>query len=124
MLGSLHPPLTYEIFFFFFFFMKKIGRRPLRQQVRTSFTTGFTNPFNTELLLVPRPEKISKTLSQVIRATDSFTNALMVFSFLPQNVHIISKNAISCLFLKNVSPSKRALYVLFHFLQTLIYETI
>ena len=30
----------------------------------------------------------------------------MVFSFLPQNVHFISKNAISCLFLKNVSPSK------------------
>ena len=30
---------------------------------------------------------------------------LMVFSFLPKNVHFISKNAISCLFLKNVSPS-------------------
>ena len=32
---------------------------------------------------------------------------LMVFSFLPKNVHFISKNAISCLFLKNISPSKR-----------------
>ena len=31
---------------------------------------------------------------------------IMVFSFLPQNVHFISKNAISCLFLKNVSPFK------------------
>ena len=38
----------------------------------------------------------------------------MVFSFLPKNVHFISKNVhfiskntISCLFLKNVSPSKR-----------------
>ena len=32
--------------------------------------------------------------------------SLMVFSFLPKNAHFISKNAISCLFLKNVSPSK------------------
>ena len=32
---------------------------------------------------------------------------LMVFSFLPKYVHFISKNAISCLFLKNVSSSKR-----------------
>ena len=32
---------------------------------------------------------------------------LMVFSFLLKNVHFISKNAISCLFLKNVSPPKR-----------------
>ena len=31
---------------------------------------------------------------------------IMVFSFLPKNVHFFSKNAISCLFLKNVSPSK------------------
>ena len=30
---------------------------------------------------------------------------LMVFSFLPKIVHFISKNAISCLFLENVSPS-------------------
>ena len=34
---------------------------------------------------------------------------LMVFSFLPNNVHFILKNAISCLFLKNVSPSKRVI---------------
>ena len=33
----------------------------------------------------------------------------MVFSFLPKYVHFISKNAISCLFLKNVSPSKRVI---------------
>ena len=33
----------------------------------------------------------------------------MVFSFLPKNVHFISKNAISCLFFKNVSPSKRVI---------------
>ena len=32
---------------------------------------------------------------------------LMVFSFLPKIVHFISKNAILCLFLKNVAPSKR-----------------
>ena len=32
---------------------------------------------------------------------------LMVFSFLPKNVQFISKNAISCLFFKNFSPSKR-----------------
>ena len=32
----------------------------------------------------------------------------MVFSFRPKNVHFISKNAVLCLFLKNVSPSKRA----------------
>ena len=31
---------------------------------------------------------------------------LMLLSFLPKNVHFISKNAISCLFLKNVWPSK------------------
>ena len=31
---------------------------------------------------------------------------LMVFYFLPKNVHFTSRNAISCLFLKNVSPSK------------------
>ena len=35
--------------------------------------------------------------------------SLMVFSFLPNNVHFITKNAISCLFLKNVSPSKRVI---------------
>ena len=43
---------------------------------------------------------------------------LMVFSFLPKNVHFISKNEISCLFLKNVSPSKRVIcFILnnFHF---------
>ena len=34
-------------------------------------------------------------------------NWFMVFSFLPKNVHFISKNAILCLFLKNISPSKR-----------------
>ena len=33
----------------------------------------------------------------------------MVFSFLPKNVHFISRNASSCLFLKNVSPSKRVI---------------
>ena len=33
-------------------------------------------------------------------------NNLMVFSFLPKNVHFISKNAISFFFLKNFSPSK------------------
>ena len=33
----------------------------------------------------------------------------MVFSFLPKNVHFISKNAIPCLFLKTVSPSKRVI---------------
>ena len=33
----------------------------------------------------------------------------MLFSFLPKNMHFISKNAISCLFLKNVSPSKRVI---------------
>ena len=33
----------------------------------------------------------------------------MMFSFQPKNVHFISKNAISCLFLKNVSPSKRVI---------------
>ena len=32
----------------------------------------------------------------------------MVFSFLPKNVHIIKKNAILWLFLKNVSPFKKA----------------
>ena len=31
----------------------------------------------------------------------------MVFSFLSKNVHFIAKNAISCLFLKNVSPFTR-----------------
>ena len=30
----------------------------------------------------------------------------MVFSFLPKNVHFISKNSLLRLFLKNVSPSK------------------
>ena len=40
---------------------------------------------------------------------NSILGSLMVFSFLPKNVHFISKNAISCLFLKNVSPSKRVI---------------
>ena len=31
----------------------------------------------------------------------------MVFSFLPKNMHFIYKIAILCLFLKNVSPSKK-----------------
>ena len=30
----------------------------------------------------------------------------MMFSCLPKNVHFTNKNAILCLFLKNVSPSK------------------
>ena len=33
----------------------------------------------------------------------------MVFSSLPKNVQFIKKNAILCLFLKNVSHSKRVL---------------
>ena len=33
----------------------------------------------------------------------------MVFSFLAKNVHFISKNAILCLFLKNVPPSKKVI---------------
>ena len=33
--------------------------------------------------------------------------SIMVFSFLPNNVVFIKKNAIFCSFLKNVSPSKR-----------------
>ena len=33
----------------------------------------------------------------------------MAFSFLPKNVHFISKNAVLCLFLKNVMPSKRVI---------------
>ena len=46
---------------------------------------------------------VSKTLEEAILT-------LMV-SFLPKNVHFIKKknNAILCLFLKNVSPSKRVL---------------
>ena len=36
-------------------------------------------------------------------------HSLRVFSFLPKHVHFISKNTISCLFLKNVSPSKRVI---------------
>ena len=39
-----------------------------------------------------------------------FFSKLMVFSFLPKNVHFISKNLILCLFLKNVSPSKRVVF--------------
>ena len=35
---------------------------------------------------------------------------LMVFSFLPKNVHFISKNAILCLFRKNGSPYKTVVY--------------
>ena len=41
---------------------------------------------------------------QIIKKSRS--SKLMVFSFLPKKVHFISKNAISCLFLKNDSPSK------------------
>ena len=37
----------------------------------------------------------------------------MLFSFLPKNVHFILKNAILCLFFKNVSSSKRVV-VSFH----------
>ena len=43
---------------------------------------------------------------------------VMVFYILPKNVHFISKNVILCLFLKNVSPSKRVVcFILnnFHF---------
>ena len=36
-----------------------------------------------------------------------FNLEFMVFSFLPKNVHFISKNSVLCLFLKNVSPFKR-----------------
>ena len=35
------------------------------------------------------------------------SDKLTVFSFLPKNVHFISKNSVLCLFLKNVSASKR-----------------
>ena len=41
--------------------------------------------------------------------TFSWQFLFMVFSFLPKNVHFISKNVISCLFLENVSPSKRVI---------------
>ena len=37
----------------------------------------------------------------------------MVFSFLTKNVHFILKNAILCLFLKNVSPSKKVVLLCF-----------
>ena len=42
----------------------------------------------------------------------------MVFSFLPKNMHFISKNAVLCLFLKNVSPYKTVVCFIpnnFHF---------
>ena len=41
----------------------------------------------------------------------------MVFSFLPKNLHFISKNAILFLFLKNISPSKRVLCFILNNLQ-------
>ena len=43
----------------------------------------------------------------------------MVFSFLPKNVHFISKNTILCLFLKNVSPSKRVICFIFGYKKVL-----
>ena len=49
---------------------------------------------------------------------------LMVFSFLPKNVHFFSKNAISCLFLKNVSPSKRVVYFILNNLHFPMVEVI
>ena len=48
---------------------------------------------NAPILLVNIPAKIK----------------IMEFSFLPKNVHFILKNAVLCLFLKNVSPSKRVI---------------
>ena len=44
-----------------------------------------------------------------IQLVDVNLFTLMLFSFLPKIVHFISKNAISCLFLENVSPSKRVI---------------
>ena len=46
-------------------------------------------------------------INKVTKCIDIITNG--VFFSKPKNVHFISKNAISCLFLKNVSPSKRVI---------------
>ena len=42
----------------------------------------------------------------VMLCLSNFNNYFMVFSFLAEKVHFISKNAISCLLLKNILPSK------------------
>ena len=50
--------------------------------------------------------KVECSTRRFISALKSSFFFLMVFSFLPKNVHFISKYAVLCLFLKNVSPSK------------------
>ena len=53
--------------------------------------------------------KNTKSISSTISFQQISGKTLMVFSFLPKNVHFISNNAKSCLFLKNASPSKRVI---------------
>ena len=50
--------------------------------------------------------------------------SLMVFSFLTKNVHFISKNSISCLFLKIVSPSKEVVCFILNNVHFLMVEGI
>ena len=60
-------------------------------------------------------EKIAqsyKQRKQVVSIVNSRNSSFIVFSFLPKNVHYISKNAISCLFLKMFRALK-GWYVLF-----------
>ena len=49
---------------------------------------------------------------------------LMVFSFRPKNVHFIKKNAVLCLFLKNVAPSKRVVGFILNNSHMLMVESI
>ena len=46
---------------------------------------------------------------EILKKSPGIVFQFMVFSFLPKHVHFISKNSISCLFFKNVSPSKRVI---------------
>ena len=52
-------------------------------------------------------KNFDKRQAAVPLQSEMLKSCLMVFSFLPKNVHFISKNTILCLFLRNVSEYKK-----------------
>ena len=73
---------------------------------------SWSRSFMTERLVIPGLyTDLKQTLNTHLKQTlnTHLMQTLIVFSFLPKNVHFISKNSFSCLFLKNVSPSKRVI---------------
>ena len=71
-----------------------------------------------------RCKRKTKTNLLEVQITNCRANYLFIYSSLSKSVHLISKNAIMCLFLENVSPSRRAVYFILNNLHFPIVEGI